>query len=401
MTPATDTRDPQRLTVRRQLLIVAALATGAAVVLAAGSCAGSVSPGEATAAPATSMAADVRLSAAQLASFSFEPVRMLEFRTERSAEGAIALDADASTAVFSPLSGRVTRVLVGLGERVHAGEPLLAVQAPELVQGESDLYNAASQLKLAQINERRKHAAYESKGGSLQDWQQSQNDLASARTALAAARERLRILGKTERQLAAMERTRTNDPIAYVSAPIAGIVTDRQVGPGQYLQSGSTTPVYTIGDLTNVWLVAQVREDDAPLIERGQKVEVRVPALPGQRLEATVTAIGATVDPATHRVPVRATLANPGEKLKPGMFASFDIITSGATRSPAVPEEAVIREGDEARVWVLKPDRTVALRHIRTGRSHDGMIEVLEGLSAGEQVVTRGSLFIDRAAQPG
>src|SRR5262249_4628393 len=156
-----------------------------------------------------------------------------------------------------------------------------------------------------------------------------------------------------------------------------------QVGPGQYLQSGSSTAVYTIGDLSKVWLVANVRENDAPLIERGQKIEVHVPALPGERLEATVTAVGATVDAVTHRVPVRATLINPGGKLKPGMFASFNIITSGATASPAVPEEAVVREGDEARVWVLGDGRTVGLREIRTGRTRDGMVEVLAGLSAG------------------
>jgi cobalt-zinc-cadmium efflux system membrane fusion protein len=401
MTPSQDPGEPHRLPVRRQALIVAALAAAAAAVLAAVSCVGSVSSGGASATPATAMAADVQLTPAQLASLSFEPVRVLEFRTERAAEGAIGLDADAATAVFSPLSGRVARVLVGLGERVQAGERLLAVEAPELVQGESDLYNAASQLKLAGINERRKHAAYEAKGGSLQDWQQSQADLAGAETALAAARDRLRILGKTAREIAAMERTRTNDPIAYVLAPIGGIVTDRQVGPGQYLQSGSSTAVYTIGDLSKVWLVANVRENDAPLIERGQQIEVHVPALPGQQLEATVTAIGATVDPVTHRVPVRATLVNPGGKLKPGMFAGFDIITSEATSAPAVPEEAVVREGDEARVWVLEGARTVGLRHIRTGRTNDGMVEVLAGLSAGERVVTRGSLFIDRAAQPG
>lgn len=401
MTGATDSDPPLRLPARRQALIVLALAGAAGMALAAATWVRSAAPRTAEAAAGPAMARDVRLSEAQLASLRFEPVRMMEFRTERTAEGAIALDADAATAVFSPFSGRVTRVRVGLGERVHAGQRLLAVEAPELVQGESDLYDAASQLKLARLNERRKHAAYESKGGSLQDWQQAQADLAAAETALAAARNRLRILGKTEPEIAAMERARTADPIAYVLAPIGGVVTDRQVGPGQYLQSGSSTPVYTIGDLSKVWLVADVREDDAPLIERGQKVEVHVPALPGRVLEATVTAVGATVDPVTHRVPVRATLANPGGKLKPGMFASFEIITSGATLSPAVPEEAVVREGDEARVWVLEGSATVGLRRVRTGRIHDGMVEVLEGLSGGERVVTRGSLFIDRAAQPG
>ena len=347
------------------------------------------------------MASAVHLTDAQLATLVVDRVRSVSFRSERTADGKIALNADTTTQVFSAYSGRVTRVLVGIGEHVNAGTRLLAVEASELVQGESDLYNDASQLKLARINEERKHAAFESKGGSLQDWQQSQADLAAAQTALAAARNRLRILGKTAAEIQAMEAARSTDPIAYVLAPIPGTVTDRQVGPGQYVQAGNATPLYTIGNLASVWLVADVREEDAPLIEQGQQVEVRVLALPGRLFRATVSAIAATVDPVTHRVPVRATIANAEGKLKPEMFASFSIITSAASSAPAVPEEAVVREGENARVWVLQGTNELALRQIRTGRINNGMVEVLQGLRAGERVVTRGSLFIDRAAQPG
>jgi cobalt-zinc-cadmium efflux system membrane fusion protein len=186
-----------------------------------------------------------------------------------------------------------------------------------------------------------------------------------------------------------------------VAAPIAGVVTDRQVGPGQYIQAGSSTPVFTIGDLSTVWLVAEVHETDAPFIERGQTVEVRVLALPGKVFKAKLTAVGAEVDSVTHRVPVRATLANPDGKLKPQMFASFSIVTSDESQAPAIPDEAVVREGDQARVWVVAQNNTLTLRSIHTGRTNEGMVEVLEGLKAGERVVTRGSLFIDRAARPG
>jgi cobalt-zinc-cadmium efflux system membrane fusion protein len=98
---------------------------------------------------------------------------------------------------------------------------------------------------------------------------------------------------------------------------------------------------------------------------------------------------------------VRATVPNTDGKLKPQMFASFSIITSGESEAVAVPEEAVVREGDVARVWVVRDNNDLALREIRTGRTNNGMVEVLQGLRAGEKIVTRGSLFIDRAAQPG
>ena len=346
------------------------------------------------------IATDVHLSSTQLATLSIETVATQAFRTEVQADGRIALDADRATAVFSEYSGRVVRVFAGLGERVAAGAPLLAIEASELAQAEGDLANALSQSRLTRLNEARRRAAYESRGGSLQDWQQSQADLSAAETQLATARNRLRILGASSEQIAAIEQTRSSDPVAQVRAPIAGVVIDRQVGPGQYVQAGAATPVYTVGDISRVWLVASVREEDSHLIAPGQPVEVRVPALPGRVLLTTVATIGASVDPLTHRVAVRATLANPDGVLRPDMFAHFNILASAPTQAPAVPEAAVVREGEQARVWVLKDRDALALREIRTGRIHEGMVEVLAGLRAGERVVTRGSLFVDQAAQP-
>jgi membrane fusion protein, heavy metal efflux system len=345
---------------------------------------------------------EVHLSSAQLATLEINTVATRAFRTEEVTDGRIALNGDTTTQVFSPYSGRVVRVLASPGEYVKAGAPLLRIEASEYVQAQSDLLNAAATLKLARINEERKHAAYDSKGGSLQDWQQAQVDLAAAENASTSAANRLRILGKSDKEIAGIETAKKTDAATFVVAPIGGIVTDRQVGPGQYIQSGASNPVFSIGDLSTVWLVADVPETDAPYIERGQTVEVRVLALPGQIFKAKLTAIGAQVDAVTRRVPVRATLANADGKLKPQMFASFSIITStGDSQSPSVPEEAIVREGDQARVWVVAQNNTLSLRSIHTGRSNDGMVEVLDGLKAGERVVTRGSLFIDRAARPG
>jgi membrane fusion protein, heavy metal efflux system len=344
---------------------------------------------------------EVRLSSAQLATLEINTVGTRSFRTEEVTDGQIALNGDTTTQVFSPYSGRVVRVLASPGEYVKRGAPLLLMEATEFVQAQTDLHNAAATLKLARINEERKHAAYDSKGGSLQDWQQAQVDLAAAENAATSATNRLRILGKSAAEIAAIENTKKTNAATHVVAPIGGVVTDRQVGPGQYIQAGASTPVFSIGDLSSVWLVAAVPETDAPYIERGQEVEVRVLALPGQIFKAKLTAVGAQVDPVTRRVSVRATLANPDGKLKPQMFASFSIITSGESQAPAVPEEAIVREGDQARVWVIAQNDALTLRSIRTGRSSDGMVEVLDGLKPGERVVTRGSLFIDRAARPG
>jgi len=340
-----------------------------------------------------------RASPQQLKSFTVESVRTHAFVSEELTEGKIGVNGDRATPVISPYSGRVTRVIAGLGDTVKARAPLATLEASEFVQAQNDLRVAASQVKLARISETRKHALYDAKGGSLQDWQQAQADLAAAETALNAVRNRLQIFGRSDAEIAKLETLQTMNPSATITAPIAGVVVDRQVGPGQYLQAGGT-PVFTIADPSSVWLLANVRESDAGLVQLGQPVEVRVLAYPKRVFKARVTYVAAVVDPATHRLPVRAEIDNRDLALKPEMFANFRILTSDATEAPAVPEAAVVYEGATAHVWVVAGDGLLSYRVIRTGRSNDGLVEVLDGLKAGERIVTKGGLFIDQAAVP-
>lgn len=341
-----------------------------------------------------------RATSQQLKSLTVEPVGLHGFVSEELTEGKIAVDGDRATPVFSPYSGRVTRVIAGLGDMVRAGASLATVEASEFVQAQNDLATAAAQVKIARINETRKHALYDAKGGSLQDWQQAQADLTAAETAHNSVRNRLRILGKSDAEIDALESSRSISPVAIIAAPISGVVVDRQVGPGQYLQAGGGTPVFTIADPSIVWLLANVREADAGLVHVGQAVEVRVLAYPKRTFKARVTYVASLVDPVTHRLPVRAEIDNHDAALKPEMFANFRILTSEAVNSPAVPESAVVYEGEVAHVWVLAGDGLLAYRSIRTGRNNDGLVEVLDGLKPGERIVTKGGLFIDQVAVP-
>ena len=357
-------------------------------------------PHEAPAAGPPAPPGTFRATAQQLKTLTFETVALHGFVSEELTEGKIAVNADRATPLFSPYSGRVLRVIAGLGDTVKQGAPLATIEASEFVQAQNDLSTAAAQIKLARINETRKHALYDAKGGSLQDWQQAQSDLTAATTAYAAVRNRLRILGKSEAEITALESAQTIDPVATLSAPISGVVVDRQLGPGQYLQAASGTPVYTIADPSNVWLLANVRETDAGLVHLGQAVEVHVLAYPKRPFKARVTYIAAELDPTTHRLPVRAEIDNRDGALKPEMFATFRILTGDTAEAPAVPEGAVVYEGNAAHVWVAAGDGLLSLRAIRTGRSNDGLVEVLDGLKPGERVVTKGGLFIDQVAVP-
>jgi cobalt-zinc-cadmium efflux system membrane fusion protein len=355
----------------------------------------------------------------QWASFKIEPIREMPFRPASATDGKIAIDDDLVTPVYSPYSGRVTKLMARAGDRVRAGDPLFAIQASEFAQGQNDLISAAAtlktaraQLNLAQTNEKRQHDLYLAQGGALKDWQQAQVDLATAQgnlhaaeIGLTAVRNRLRILGKSDAEINALESAAnlaTVAPDAVVHAPISGTVTQRQIGHGQNIvsaSSGASNPVFSIGDLSTVWLVANARETDAPLIHVGDPVEVRVLAYPGRVFRARITYVAPSIDPNTHRLPVRAEVENTDQALKPEMFASFDIITGDEAPAPAVPTGAVVYEGSRAHVWIADPaTRRVIARQIRIGRIADGEVEVLDGVKPGEQVVVSGSLFIDRAA---
>jgi cobalt-zinc-cadmium efflux system membrane fusion protein len=373
-------------------------------------------PSDAAAAPAKQAPAGFTPTKEEWAELETATVETRQFRPENATEGNIALDDDLNTPVYSPYSGRVVRLMAELGAHVERGAPLLAVEANEFVQGANTLIAAVAanktanaQLSQAEVNEKRAHELYLANGGALKDWQQSRTDLAGAQNAartadiaLAAARNQLRILGKSPAEIGALETAPTQqlDPAAVVTAPIAGTVTQRQVGPGQYIQSiatGASNPVYTIGDLSKVYLIANIREADANSVRVGDPIEVRVPANPDRVFTATLSWVGPAVDPNTHRLPVRAVLDNSDGALKPMMFATFTIVTGEPVTAPAVPQSAVIYEGENARVWVVGANGTLLLRRVKTGRVRDGMVEILSGLSGGEKVVTKGTVFIDRA----
>lgn len=354
----------------------------------------------------------------QMAGLKVMPVALAAFHSQQVTDGKIATDDDTTTPVFSPFTGQVTRLIAKAGDIVKKGDPLFVIAASEFVQAQNDLVAATaglqtadSLLKLAASNEKRQHELYDAKGGALKDWLQSQSDLVNAESnhrtaeiALAAVRNRLVILGKSERDITLMEAapqaTRTS-PEVTVQAPISGTVIQRQVGVGQYIDSaatGATTPVYQIGNLQTVWLEAAIREVDAPSMRVGEAVDVTVLAFPDKVFKARLAYVGSVVDDTTRRVMVRAEVDNPDGALKPEMFATFRIVTSDDTTAPGVPEMAVVYEGDSAHVWVVGDDGKIVYRAIRAGRTLNGLVEVLDGLKAGERIVTSGTLFIDRAA---
>ncbi len=272
----------------------------------------------------------------QWASLTTAPVTEVVFRTEHLTEGKIGVDEDRATLVFSPYSGRVTKLLAKPGDTVKAGQPLFIVEAPDMVQAQNDfiaaisnLNKARSALELAKIVEQQNKTLFESRAGPLRDLQQSQataraaeNDVRSSQTSVEMTRNRLRILGMTDDEITKFSDTGAVSPQMTIYSPIAGTVIQRKVGPGQYVNTSSqnssaSDPTFIIGDLSTVWLIAYVRESDAPSVQVGQALHFTVLAYPNRVFPANISFVATSLDTGTRRLLVRATIDNSAASVAP------------------------------------------------------------------------------------
>jgi cobalt-zinc-cadmium efflux system membrane fusion protein len=363
----------------------------------------------AAAEPTTKGADFVRVVADQVHQLQVVKVEPHAFRVQRSAIGQIAFNEDASTVVLTPFSGRVVRLIAKVGDQVKSGDPLLEIDSPEQVPPQNEFIaaqtarnKAGSQLELARTVEKRARGLYEGKAAPFKDLQQAEaqlaaaeNDMRSTETAFAAARIRLRILGRTDAEISRLEEHGELSRITRITAPIDGTIVARKVGPGQYVKADSGDALYAIADLSTMWLKAHIFEQDIALVRVGQEIEARVSAAPNRIFKARITAINSASDLATRRIVVRSEIGNPDGVLKSDMFASFKIEIEDASATVAVPTEAIIREGDVATVWVETEPLLFKRRVVDIGIQQDGLTQIRRGLEFGESVIARGAIFVD------
>src|SRR5579883_1483002 len=269
-------------------------------------------------------AGTIRVTERQMSQFDIAPVAAHEFHIQKDAVGQIAFNEDATTPVVPPFSGRVIRLLAKLGDDVKRGMPLLEIESPEVVQAQNDLvaavqaaHKSKAQLLLAQQALTRARELFAASAGSKRDLEQGETGYASADfdnraadAALAASRNRLRLLGRSDAEIASLERDQTVSPTITITAPIDGTVVSRKIGPGQYVRADNTDPLYLIADLSTMWLDANVAERDIGLVHAGQDVGVTVSAFPDRSFKARITYVGASSDPVTHRIVVRSEVSN-------------------------------------------------------------------------------------------
>ena len=343
-------------------------------------------------------AQSVDLSASEFEQFKVEPVAERLFTIQREAVGNIDFNQEMSVPVFPTVQGKIITLFARVGDDVTKGTPLYTIDSPDLVQAGSNLITTAGVLNLTTRVLNRAKQLYEVQGISQKDLDQATSDQQAAEGAARAARDAVRIFGKTDADMERMIAERKVDSVVVVRSPITGRVTARNAAPGLLAQPGNAPAPYILADISTMWMLANVAETDFPLLRLGEQVDVSVKAYPGRVFRGTIVNIGASVDPATHRISARSEIPDPKHELRPGMFATYVIRTGQDLRSVAVPLNGVVREGDGTMtVWLTTDRKRLVKRSVKVGLQQDGFAQILEGLQPGELVATEGALFLSNA----
>jgi membrane fusion protein, heavy metal efflux system len=337
----------------------------------------------------------VELSERQANALKIGAVGSRDFTLFKTAVGTIDFNEDLLVQVFSQYAGKILKANFNIGDDVKAGETLFTIDSTDLLQAESTLLATAGVLELQKRTLARLTMLLRAGGSAQKDVDQSTSDQQTAEGNYKAARDAVRIFGKTDAEIDQVVNLRKVDSTLLVPSPISGRIVARSAAPGFLTQPGNAPAPYSVADLSTMWMIANVIETDAPAYKLGQDVEVTVPAYPDKIFKGRITALGSIIDPNSHRQLVRSQIDDPEHLLRSGMFASFVIRVGDPVRSVAVPVNGVTREGDGTMtVWVTSDRRHFVKRTVKLGLQQDGWDQVLEGLQPGETVVTDGAVFV-------
>lgn len=344
----------------------------------------------------------VDLTEKQAESVKVGAVERHEFPVQRNAVGSIDFNGDLTLPVFSPYQGRIVDLNVKIGDDVVKGQALYTIDSPDLVQAASNLISTAGILELTTRSLNRLRDLAQTRAAAQKDYEQAISDQQAAEANHKAAKDAVRIFGKSEQDIDRMVRERRVDSILVIPSPIAGRITSRNAAPGLFIQPGTAPAPYSVADVSTMWMLANVHESESPYFKIGQQVKASVMAFPNRVFEGRVTTLGATIDPNTHRVLVRSEIPDPNHDLRPGMFATFTISVGEPVQNLGVPVNALVREGDGSMtVWKTTNGRKFEQQIVRTGAQFGGFVEIIDGLMLGEQIATDGALFLSNLVATG
>lgn len=307
--------------------------------------------------------------------------------------GSVAYNSFLTTPVITQVSGPVTRILVYPGQNVTAGQPMLYVSSPDYAQLRDNYLKARDAYNLAHKIYLRSQDLYVHHAIPTQELEQAESGQNQALADFEAARQSLKIVGISDPDQAVKNSASPQIPLL---APLHGEVVERLAAPGQVIQGGSTQ-CFTISDMSSVWVLANVYQQDLAYIHLGDPVSVQTDSYPTP-FHGRISYISPALDPNTRTLPVRIVTENPGEKLKKDMYVTV-MVNAGTMRNViAVPDAAVLRNSEnQPFVYVAAGPRQFGQRLVSVGASESGLTQIYSGLKAGERIVADGSLFLQFA----
>lgn len=308
--------------------------------------------------------------------------------------GAVAYNGFDTTPVITQVSGPVSRIVVSPGETVRAGQPLLYIASPDFSQMRATYMKANDAFKLADREYARSKDLYDHHAIAERDLLAAESTRNQAEADLQASEQALHVLGFTSPDQAVQMH---GSPELPVLAPIAGEVVERLVAPGQVIQAG-TTQAFTISNMSTVWVLANVYQQDLPYVRVGDPVTILTDSYPGTEFRGKISYVAAAVDPTTRTLQARIDVKNPQEKLKNNMYVIAQVQAGKVANAISVPNAAVLRNAEnEPFVYTLAGQNQFAMRRVSIGQTSEESTEITSGLAQGDRVVANGSLFLQFA----
>ncbi len=307
--------------------------------------------------------------------------------------GTVAYNSFNTTPVITQVGGPVTRILVVPGERVKKNQALLEVSSPDYSLMFASYLKAKDTFRVADKNYARAQDLFAHSAIAERDLLQAESDRNQAQADLNAALLGLKILGIPKPDDIANAPSSAEIPLL---SPIAGEIVERDVGPGQLLQAG-TTQAFVISDMGTVWVLANVYQSDLAYVHVGDDVIIQTDSYPDS-FHGKISFVSPALDPTTRTLQARIVVDNPGEKLKNNMYVTAKVTAGSIQNAVSVPDASILRDDEnQPFVYVANASNEFGRRSVEIGQSENGQTQILKGLSPGERVAGDGSLFLQFA----
>jgi membrane fusion protein, heavy metal efflux system len=334
----------------------------------------------------------VQVTPALSARISIEPVEFTQNTDTLRLPGRVALDEHRVARIGPSISGRVVEIKAFIGRNVRKGEVLAVLNSTELSNAQANYLKAKTQMGLQRLAVDRARRLFNEGIISEATLKEREGGLAEAEVEVRAVADQLGIMGMSDAAIERLTQTGLISSITSVTATLSGTVIERHISVGTIAEISDE--LFTVADLSQVWVAAEAPEQDAHVVQVGNRVEVHIPALPQQHFIGKIVFVADTVHPETRTVTMRMQVDNPQRTIKPGMLA--DMLIKRSTDSVlTIPAQAVLREADKDHVFVEVDKDRFTLRPVILDADQDGRRRVLSGLTVGERIVVEGAFHLN------